>query len=143
MEKSPSRAYTKGKRLRKDRQPDDESATTEPSSDSEKELEELVKKRKKINKLRLIPPELRLTRGKIARKGHAVRQNIHTDRVSLHADYDNELAGNLNDILGTNKELEDEDSDSGLKSLIQELDKDEEIGEKVNKDPADIANKIW
>ena len=32
--------------------------------------------------------------------------------------------------MGTNKELEDEDSDSGMKGLIQELDKDEEIGEK-------------
>ena len=52
------------------------------------------------------------------------------DRVSLHADDDSELAGNLNNILGTNKELEDEDSDSGLKGLIQELDKDGEIGEK-------------
>ena len=30
----------------------------------------------------------------------------------------------------------------GLKGLIQELDKDEEIGEKVNKDIADIANKV-
>ena len=52
------------------------------------------------------------------------------DRVSLHADDDSELAGNLNNILGSNKELEDEDSDSGLKGLIQELDKDGEIGEK-------------
>ena len=41
-----------------------------------------------------------------------------------------ELSGNLNNILGTNKESEDKDSDSGLKGLIQELDKDEEIGEK-------------
>ena len=37
------------------------------------------------------------------------------DRVSLHADDDSELEGNLNNILGTNKESEDEDSDSGLK----------------------------
>ena len=51
------------------------------------------------------------------------------DRVSLHADDDSELAGNLNNILGTNKELEDEDSDSGLKGLIQELG-DGEIAEK-------------
>ena len=52
------------------------------------------------------------------------------DRVRLHADDDSKLAGNLNNILGTNKELEDEDSDSGLKGLIQELGKDGEIGEK-------------
>ena len=57
-------------------------------------------------------------------------EHEYDDRVSLHADDDSELAGNLNNILGTNKESEDEDSDSGLKSLIQELDKDEEIGEK-------------
>ena len=66
------------------------------------------------------------------------------DRVSLHADDDSELAGNLNNILGTNKELEDEDSDFGLKGLIQELTiQDEEIGEKINKGLADIANKVW
>ena len=64
------------------------------------------------------------------------------DRVSLHAEDDSELAGNLSNILGTSKESEDEDSDSGLKSLIQELDKDEEIGEKTIKDLADIANKF-
>ena len=63
--------------------------------------------------------------------------------VSLHTDDDSELAGNLNNILGTNKELEDEDSDSDLKFLIQELDKDEELGEKNNKDAADIVNKVW
>ena len=45
--------------------------------------------------------------------------------VSLHAYDDSELAGNLGNILGTNKEPEDKDSDSGLKSFIQELDKDE------------------
>ena len=39
-------------------------------------------------------------------------------RVSLHADDDSELAGNLNNILGTTKESEDEDSDSGLKGLL-------------------------
>ena len=69
-------------------------------------------------------------------------QYEYDDRVSLHADYDSELAGNLKNILGTNKESEDEDSDTGLKSLIQELDKDEKLGEKINKDLADIANKV-
>ena len=53
---------------------------------------------------------------------------------------DSELAGNINNNLGTNKESVDEDSDSGLKSLIQKIDKDKEIGEKI-KDLADIANK--
>ena len=58
-------------------------------------------------------------------------EHEYHDRVSLHADDDSELAGNLNNILGTNKESEDEDSDSGLKGLIQERDKDEEIAEKT------------
>ena len=72
-----------------------------------------------------------------------VRENIQTGRVSLHVDDDNEVAGNLNDILKTNKESEHEDSDSGLKSLIKELEEDQGIEQKLNKDPADIANKVW
>ena len=72
-----------------------------------------------------------------------VRENIRTGRISLHVDDDNEVAGNLNDILKTNKESEDEDSDSGLKSLIKELEEDQGIEQKLNKDPADIANKVW
>ena len=72
-----------------------------------------------------------------------VRENIQTGRVSLHVDDDNEVAGNLNDILKTNKESEDEDSDSGLKSLIKELEEDQGIEQKLNKDLADIANKVW
>ena len=72
-----------------------------------------------------------------------VRENIQTGSVSLHVDDDNEVAGNLNDILKTNKESEDEDSDSGLKSLIKELEEDQGIEQKLNKDPADIANKVW
>ena len=57
-------------------------------------------------------------------------EDEYDDRVSLHADDDSELAGNLNNILETNKESEDGDSDSSLKGLIRKLDKDEEIGEK-------------
>ena len=56
-----------------------------------------------------------------------------------------EKSGNVNNILETNKESEDEDSYSNLKSLIQKLDKDEEIeggGGGVYKDLADIANKV-
>ena len=69
-------------------------------------------------------------------------EHEYDDRVSLHADDGSELAGNLSNILGTNKEPEDKDSDSGLKSFIQELDKDGKIGKKINKDFADIANKV-
>ena len=74
--------------------------------------------------------------------GDEESEQEYDDRVSLHADDDSKLAGNLNNILGTNKESEDEDSVSGLKGLTQELDKNEEIEEKINKDLADIANKV-
>ena len=77
------------------------------------------------------------------RSGCDESEHEYDDRVSLHADDDSELAGNLNNILGTSKESEDEESDSGLKSLIQESDKDEEIGEKINKDLTYIPNKVW
>ena len=69
----------------------------------------------------------------------SVKENPDRKKKQKNSD----LAGNLNNILGTNKESEDDDSDSGLKSLIQGLDKDEEIGENINKDLADIANKVW
>ena len=65
------------------------------------------------------------------------------DRVSLHADDDSKLAGNLNNILGTNKELEDEDSDSGLERLNTRTWQRWRNRGKINKDLADIANKVW
>ena len=55
----------------------------------------------------------------------------YDDTAKLHADGDSKLAGNLNNILETNKEPEDEDYNSGLKSLCQKLDKDEEIEKKI------------
>ena len=47
VEKSPSRAKAKGKRLRKGIQSDDGKASSEPSSDSEGEPEEQIRQRKK------------------------------------------------------------------------------------------------
>ena len=79
---------------------------------------------------------------RMSRMSDGESQHEYDDRVSLHADYDSELAGNRKNISGTNKESEDKDSDTGLKCLIQELDKDEKLGEKFNKDLADIANKV-
>ena len=70
--KSPFRTKAKGKRLRKGRQSDDGKASSKPSSDSEGELEEQMKQREKNKKLRLIPLELRLTRGKNATKGQVM-----------------------------------------------------------------------
>ena len=57
----------------------------------------------------------------------------------------NEHFDNLTSILQNNRgsEAEGKRSDSGLKNLIQELDKDEEKGEKVNKDLPEIVNKFW
>ena len=46
----------------------------------------------------------------------------YDDRVSLHTNDDSELAGNVNNILGTNKESKVEDF--GLKILIKKLDQD-------------------
>ena len=145
VEKGPSRAKAKGKRVRKDRQSDDGKASSESSSSSEGELEEQIRQRKKKQKVKIDSSRAKADERKECHKGSGDDESEHEydDRVSLHADDDSELAGNLNNILGTTKESEDEDSDSGLKGLIQELDKDEEIGEKINKDLADIANKVW
>ena len=46
VEKSPSRAKTKGKKLRKGTQSDDGKASSEASSDSEGELEEQIRQKK-------------------------------------------------------------------------------------------------
>ena len=133
VEKSPSRAKAKDKRLREGRQSDDERASsTKLSSDSESELEEQVRQRKKKQKIKINSSRAKADERKECQKGSGGDESEHEydDRVSLHADDDSELAGNLNNILGTNKESEDEDSDSGLKILIQELSKDEERGGK-------------
>ena len=67
------------------------------------------------------------------------------NRMSLHANDGNELSDNLTNILQNNKESEAEEGrlDSVLKNLIQELDKDEKIGEKIDKEFAEIVNKFW
>ena len=54
VEQSPSRAKAKGKRLRKGRQSDDGKASSEPSLDSEGELEEHIRQRKKKQKVKII-----------------------------------------------------------------------------------------
>ena len=99
---------------------------------AESELKEQVRLRKKKHKNKINSPRAKAEENKECQKGSGSDESEHQydDRVSLHADDDSELAGNLNNILGTSKESENEDSDSGLKSFIQELDKDEEIGEK-------------
>ena len=131
-EKRPSTTKLKTKRLRKGRQSDDGRASSEPSSDSEGKLEEQVRQRKKKQKVKIDSSIAKADQRKECHKesGSDESEHEYDDRVSLHADDDSELAGNLNNILGTTKESEDEDSDSGLKGLIQELDKDGEIGEK-------------
>ena len=141
VEKNPSRAKTKI--FRKGRQSDDERASSEPSSDSESELEEQVRQRKKKQKININSSGAKTEKRKECQKGSRGESEPGYDRVSLHAEDGNELAGNLNNILGTDKESEDKDSDSSLKSLIQEVDKDVEIRKKVKKDLADIANKVW
>ena len=99
---------------------------------AESELKEQVRLRKKKHKNKINSPRAKAEENKESQKGSGSDESEHEydDRVSLHADDDSELAGNLNNILGTSKDSEDEDSDSDLKNFIQELDKDEEIGEK-------------
>ena len=125
VEKSPSRANAKGNRLRKGRQSDDGRTGSEASSDSEGELEEQIRQRKKKQKVKIDSSRAKADERKECHKGSGddESEHEHDDRVSLHADHDSEPAGNLNKILGINKESEDEDSDSGLKGLIQELEK--------------------
>ena len=61
-------------------------------------------------------------------------------KVSLNANDD--IVGNLTNMSETNKESECEDSDCDLKNLVQELDEDEKIEGKINKNLADILNKV-
>ena len=53
VEKSPSRAKTKGKKLRKGTQSDDGKASSEASSDSEGELEEQIRQKKYKQKIKI------------------------------------------------------------------------------------------
>ena len=120
VEKIPSRAKAKEKRLGKGRQSDDGRASSESSSDSESEPDGQVMQKKK-KKIKINSSRTKTDKGKKCQKSSGGRESEHKcdDRVTLHANDDSELAGNLNNILETNKESEDEDSDPGLKSLIQ------------------------
>ena len=96
----------KGKRLRKGRQSDDDGkANSEPSSDSESELEEQVSQGKKKQKIEINSSRAKADERKKCQKGSGGYESEHDydDRVSFYADGDSELAGNLNNILGTNK----------------------------------------
>ena len=143
-EESPSRDKAKGKILKKGEESDDERASSEPFSELENQLEEQVRQRMKTQKIKINSSRAKTDERKECYIGSSSEsKREYDDRVSLHADDDSELAGNLNNILVTNKESEDGDSDSGMKRLIKELGKYEEIAEKINKDLADIVNKAW
>ena len=106
---------------------------------------EQIRQRKKKQKFKIDSSRAKADERKECHKGSDddESENEYDERVSLHADDDSEVTGNLNKILGTNKESEDENSDFGLKGLIRELDKDKDIGKKINEDLSDIANKVW
>lgn len=65
--------------------------------------------------------------------------------MSLRANDDNILVNNLTNILQNIRELEAEAerSGSGLKNLLEEIDRDEEIRKKVSKDLTEFVNKYW
>lgn len=65
--------------------------------------------------------------------------------MSLRANDDNILVNNLTNILQNIRELEAEAerSGSGLKNILEELDRDEEIRKKVSKDLTEFVNKYW
>ena len=145
VEKSPSRAKAKGKRHRKGRQSDDGKASSEPSSDSEGEIKEQIRPRKKKQKIKINSSRDNADERKECHKGSVDDESEHEndDRVSLHADDDSEPAGNLNNILGTNKESEDKDSDSeNLKGFNTRTWQRWKTRGKISKDLADIANKV-
>ena len=143
VNKSLSRAKNKRKRLRKGRKSHDGRASSEPSSDSESKFEKQVRQRKKKQKIKIISSRSKADKRKECQKrsGGDESEYEYDDSVRLHTDDDSERAANLN-TLGINKESKDEEFQSDMKSLIEELDKDEEIKGKINKDLADIANII-
>ena len=143
VEKSPSRDKATMKRLRKDKQSDGGKASSEPLSDSG-EIDQQIKQRKKKQKIKINSSRAKAGERKECHKGSSGDKSEHEydDNVSSYADDDSGLTSNLNNNLGIYMESDDEEPDSGLKGLIQELDKDEEIRGKINKDLAGITNKV-
>ena len=99
--KIPSRAKAKGKRVRKGRQFDDGRASSESSSDSESETDRQVMQIKKKQKIKINSSRTKADERKECQKGSAGGESKreYDDRISLHADDDNELAGNLNKFI--------------------------------------------
>ena len=142
VEKSPSRAKCKGKRLRKCRRSDDERGSSNPSSESESELEEQVKQRKKKQNIKVNSSRTKADERKKCPKGSSDEsEHEYDDRVSLHADDDSELADNLNNILH-------QQGISGCRlwlwpeKLNSRTRQNEEIAVYMIKDLTDIGNKI-
>ena len=105
--KGPSRAKAKVGKV-----DNDERASSEPSSDSESDLEEQVRQRKEKQKVKINSFIAKADEWKECQKGSGGESEHEYDRVSLHAE--NELAGNLNNILGNSKESEDEDENQRM-----------------------------
>ena len=77
VEKSPSRAKCKGKRLRKCRRSDDERGSSNPSSESESELEEQVKQRKTKQNIKVNSSRTKADERKNVQKGQVMSQNMN------------------------------------------------------------------
>ena len=97
VEKSTSRVKATWKRLRKDRLSDDEEASPEPPSESESEFEEQVRQRREKQYVKINCSRTKTDKRKECQKGSVGEaEDEYDDWVSLHADDDSELAGNLN-----------------------------------------------
>ena len=111
VEEGPLRAKAKGRRLRKGRKSYNERTKSEPSLESKSELEEQLRQRMKNQKIKIHFSKAKADERKKCQKGSGGEsEHEYDDKVSLHEYGDTELAGNLNHIIQTNKESQDDDS---------------------------------
>lgn len=130
------KATSRGKA--RSRQSDNERATSEPSSESESELKKQLRQRKKKQKIQINSSKAEAEERKECQEGSSSKpEQKYNYRIGLHADDGIEL---------TDKEPIKNQRMNILtlarKSLFKDLTKIEKQ-EKINKDLAGIANKVW
>ena len=95
-------------------------------AENRRQIQKVNLRRKKKQKIKINSSRDKTDERKEYQKESGVLMNQNMNLMTgyvLHANDDNELAGKLNNIFGTNKESEGEDSDSGLKSSFKSLTK--------------------